>query len=74
MSTPAQHAQSYMWACKIEAYEEDGEVYNQEKLLVRPHDPIFINDHVLENFMLGKPFFTSAQLFKRPFSLKRLYN
>jgi hypothetical protein len=63
-----------MWACKIEAYEEDGEVYNQEKLLVRPHDPIFINDHVPENFMLGKSFFTSAQLFKRPFSLKRLYN
>jgi hypothetical protein len=30
MSAPAQHAEMYMRACKIESYEEDGEVYNQE--------------------------------------------
>jgi hypothetical protein len=28
MSALAQHAESYMRACKIESYEEDGEVYN----------------------------------------------
>jgi hypothetical protein len=34
MSAPAQHADMYMRACLIESYEGDGEVYNQEKLLV----------------------------------------
>jgi hypothetical protein len=33
-----------------------------------------MNEHVPEKFVLGKPFLTIAQLFKRPFSLKRLYN
>jgi hypothetical protein len=28
MSTSAQHADTYMRACIIESYEEDGEVYN----------------------------------------------
>jgi hypothetical protein len=28
MSAPAQHAETYMRACEIESYEEDGEVYN----------------------------------------------
>jgi hypothetical protein len=42
----AQHVDTYMRACKIESYEEDGEVYNREKLLVRPHDPIFMKEHV----------------------------
>jgi hypothetical protein len=28
MSRPVQHAETYMRACKIESYEEDGEVYN----------------------------------------------
>jgi hypothetical protein len=28
MSAPAQHAETYMRACKIESYEEDAEVYN----------------------------------------------
>jgi hypothetical protein len=74
MSAPAQHAKTYMRACKIESYEEDGEVYNQEKLLVRQHEPIFMKEHVPENFVFGKPFFTSAQLSKRPFPLKRLHN
>jgi hypothetical protein len=34
MSTSAQHAEMYMWACEIESYEEDDEVYNRDKLLV----------------------------------------
>jgi hypothetical protein len=29
MSAPAQHAETYMSACKIESYEEDGEVYDR---------------------------------------------
>jgi hypothetical protein len=28
MSTPAQHAVTYMRACEIESYKEDDEVYN----------------------------------------------
>jgi hypothetical protein len=74
MSTLPQHAQSYMRACEMESYKEDGEVYNREKLLVRQHDPIFMKDDVCENFVFGKSFFTSAQLSKRPFPLKRLCN
>jgi hypothetical protein len=66
----AQHAKAYMRACEIESYKEDGEVYNQEKLLVRPHDPIFMKEHVLQKFVFGKPFLTTAQLSKRPFPLR----
>jgi hypothetical protein len=46
MSAPAQHAKMYMRPYKIESYEEDGEVYNRDKLLVRPHDPTFTKEHV----------------------------
>jgi hypothetical protein len=74
MSAPTQHTETYMRACEIESYEEDGEVYNRDKLLVRPHDPIFIKEHIPEKFVFGKPFLTSAQLFKRPFPLRRLHN
>jgi hypothetical protein len=70
----AQHAETYMRAWEIESYEEDGEVYNRDKLLVRPHDPIFMKKHVPEKFVLGKPFFMSAQLSKRPFALMQLHN
>jgi hypothetical protein len=73
MSAPAQHAETYMRACEIELYEEDGEVCNQDKLLVRPHDTIFMRKHVPEKFMFGKPFLTTAQLLKRPFPLKCLH-
>jgi hypothetical protein len=63
-----------MRACKIESYKEYDEVYNREKLLVRPHDPIFMKEHVPKKFVFGKPFFMSAQLSKRPFPLMRLHN
>jgi hypothetical protein len=33
-----------------------------------------MKEHVLENFVFGKPFFMSAQLSKRPFPLRRLHN
>jgi hypothetical protein len=74
MSAPTHHAETYMRACKIESYEEDGEVYNRDKLLVRPHDLIIMKEHVPEKFMFGKPFLTRAQLSKRPFPLRRLHN
>jgi hypothetical protein len=74
MSGPAQHAETYMRACEIESYEEDGEVYNRDKLLVRPHDLIFMKEHIPEKFVFGKPFFMSAQLSKRPFPLRQLHN
>jgi hypothetical protein len=64
MSAPAQHVETYMRACKIVSYKEDGEVYNEDKLLVRPHDPIFMKEHVPEKFVFGNPFLTTAQLFK----------
>jgi hypothetical protein len=69
MSAPAQHAETYLRACEIESYEEDGDVYNREKLLVRPHDLIFMKEHVPEKFVFGKPFLMTAQLSKRPFPL-----
>jgi hypothetical protein len=55
-----------MRACEIESYEEDGEVYNQDKLLVGPHDLIFMKEHIPEKFVSGKPFLTTTQLFKIP--------
>jgi hypothetical protein len=73
MFGPEQHAKTYMRACKIESYEEDGEVNKREKLLVRPHDPIFMKEHVFEKFVFGKPFFTNKQLPKRPFPLRQLH-
>jgi hypothetical protein len=74
MSAPAQHAETYLRACEIESYEEDGEVYNREKLLVRPHDLIFMKEHVPEKFVFGKPFLRTAQLSKRPSPLRGLHN
>jgi hypothetical protein len=62
-----------MRACKIESYEEGGEVHYREKLLVKPHDPIFMKEHVPENFMFGKSFFMSAQLSIRIFPLRWLH-
>jgi hypothetical protein len=70
LSALAQHVDTYTRAHEIESYEEDGEVYNQEKLLLRPHDPIFMKEHVPEKFMFGKPFLTTTQLSKRPFPLR----
>jgi hypothetical protein len=74
MSTPAQHTEMYVRACEIESYEEDGEVYNRDKLLVRPHDLIFMKEHVAKKFVFCKSFLTTTQLSKRPFPLRRLHN
>jgi hypothetical protein len=64
LSTPAQQAKSFLTAAKIGSYEEDGEVYDREKLGLRPNDPIFMKHDVPENFEFGKPFLTSVELFK----------
>jgi hypothetical protein len=42
-------------ASEIDSYEEDGEVYDREKLGLRPNDPIFMKHDVPENFDFGKP-------------------
>jgi hypothetical protein len=60
MSGPTQYAETYMRSCEIESYEEDGEVYNRDKLLVSQHNPIFMKEYVAEKFIFGKSFFTSV--------------
>jgi hypothetical protein len=64
MSAPAQQAKSYPMTCEIDSYEEDGKVYDPEKLGLRPNNPIFMKHDVPENFEFDKPFLTSAKLFK----------
>jgi hypothetical protein len=73
-SAPAQQAKSFLTAAEIGSYEEDGEVYDQEKLGLRPDDPVFMKHEVPENFEFGKPFLTSVELFKRHFPVRRLHN
>jgi hypothetical protein len=74
MSALAQQAKSYPTASEIDSYKEDDEVYDREKLGLRPNDPIFMKHDVSEKFVFGKPFLTSAELSKRHFSLRRLHN
>jgi hypothetical protein len=64
MSAPAQQAKSYPTTYEIDSYEEDGKVYDPEKLGLRPNNPIFMKHDVPENFEFDKPFLTSAKLFK----------
>jgi hypothetical protein len=61
---PAQHAKSYLTAAEIGSYKEDGEVYDREKLGLRPDDPVSMKHEVSENFEFGKPFLTSVELSK----------
>jgi hypothetical protein len=71
---PAQQARSYLRAAKIGSYEEDGEVYDWEKLGLRPDDLVFMKHEVPEKFEFGKPFLTSVELSKWHFSFRRLHN
>jgi hypothetical protein len=64
LSAPTQQAMSFLMAAEIDSYEEDGEVYNREKLGLRPDDPAFMKHEVPEKFEFGKPFLTSIELFK----------
>jgi hypothetical protein len=40
LSAPTQHAKSFLTTAEIVSYEEDGEVYDREKLGFRPDDPV----------------------------------
>jgi hypothetical protein len=64
LSAPAQQAKSFLTATEIGSYEEDGEVYDRQKLGLRPDDPVFMKHEVPENFEFDKPFLTSVELSK----------
>jgi hypothetical protein len=64
LSAPAQQAKSFLTSAKIGSYEEDGKVYDREKLGLRPDDLVFMKHEVPEKFEFGKPFLTSVELFK----------
>jgi hypothetical protein len=42
LSAPAQQAKSFLTVAEIGSYEEDGEVYDRQKLGLRPDDPVFM--------------------------------
>jgi hypothetical protein len=48
LSAPAQQAMSYLTAVEIGSYEEDGEVYDREKLGLRSTDLVFVKHEVPE--------------------------
>jgi hypothetical protein len=64
LSAPTQQAKSHLTITEIGSYEEDGEVYDREKLGLRTDDPIFMKHEVPKIFEFGKPFLTSAELSK----------
>jgi hypothetical protein len=64
LSAPAQQAKSFLTVAEIGSYEEDGEVYDREKLGLRPHNLVFMKHEVPKKFEFGKPFLTSVELFK----------
>jgi hypothetical protein len=74
LTTPAQQAKSFLTTAEIGSYEEDGKVYDREKLGLRPDDLVFMMHEVPEKIEFGKSFFMSVELFKRHFSVKRLHN
>jgi hypothetical protein len=56
LSAPAQQAKSFLTAAEIGSYEEDGEVYDRQKLGLRPDDSVFMKHEVPEKCEFGKPF------------------
>jgi hypothetical protein len=63
LSTSAQQAKSFLTAAEIGLYE-DGEVYDRQKLGLRPDDPVFMKHEVPKKFEFGKTFLTSVELSK----------
>jgi hypothetical protein len=63
LSASAQHAKSFLTAAEIGLYE-DGEVYDRQKLGLRPDDPVFMKHEVPKKFEFGKTFLTSVELSK----------
>jgi hypothetical protein len=74
LSAPAQQAKSFLMAAKIGSYEEDSEVYDREKLGLRPDDSVFMKHEVPEKFEFGNTFLTSVELSKRHFLVRILHN
>jgi hypothetical protein len=74
LSAPAQQAKSFLMTAEIGSYEEDGKVYDREKLGLRPDDPVFMKQEVPEKFEFGKTFLMSVELSKRHFLVRRLHN
>jgi hypothetical protein len=74
LSAPTQQAKSYLTTAEIGSYEEDCEVYDREKLELRPDNPVFMKHEVSENFEFSKPFLTNVELFKQHFPVRRLHN
>jgi hypothetical protein len=64
LSAPAQQAKSFLTTAEIGLYEDDGEVYDRQKLGLRPDNPIFMKYDVPEKFEFGKPFLMSVELSK----------
>jgi hypothetical protein len=60
----AQQAKSFLMAAKIGSYEEYGEVYDRQKLGLRPDDSVFMMHEVSKKFEFGKSFLTSVELSK----------
>jgi hypothetical protein len=74
LSALTQHAKSYLTAAEIGSYEEHGEVYDRDKLGLRPDDSVFMKYEVPEKFEFGKPFLISVELSKQHFPIRRLHN
>jgi hypothetical protein len=64
LSALAQQAKSFLTIAKIGSYEEDGEVYDRQKLGLRPDDLVFMKHEVPEKFEFGKPLLTCVELSK----------
>jgi hypothetical protein len=74
LSAPSQQAKLFLTTAEIGSYEENGEIYDREKLGLIPNDPVFMKHEVAEKFEFGKSFLTSIELSKRHFPVKRLHN
>jgi hypothetical protein len=64
LPAPTQQAKSYLTVAKIGSYEEDGEVYDREKLGPRPDDLVFMKHEVPKKFEFGNLFLMSVELSK----------
>jgi hypothetical protein len=74
LSAPVQQTKSYLTTDEIGSYEEGGEVYDQEKLELRPDDPVFMKHEVPDKIEFSKSFLMSVELSKRHFPVRRLHN
>jgi hypothetical protein len=52
LSAPAQQAKSFLMAAEIGSYEEDGKIYDREKLGLISDDPVSMKHEVPEELSL----------------------